>query len=72
MATRAHIMNDVTFKRQHEVNVKTKSMKPMRFRHEALRQKWHAVGCHGTEWRSLRTGSRSPYETCCLTDSQLA
>ncbi len=30
MATMALIMNDVTFKRQHEVNVKTKSMKPMR------------------------------------------
>jgi len=30
MATMALIMNDETFKRQHEVNVKTKSMKPMR------------------------------------------
>lgn len=30
MATMALIMNDVSFKRQHEVNVKTKSMKPMR------------------------------------------
>ncbi|WP_046234927.1 IS110 family transposase [Paenibacillus algorifonticola] len=30
MATMALIMNDVSFKRQHEVNVKMKSMKPMR------------------------------------------
>ncbi|AVV56282.1 hypothetical protein C7121_09055 [Paenibacillus glucanolyticus] len=30
MATMALIMNDVSFKRQHEMNVKTKSMKPMR------------------------------------------
>jgi transposase len=30
MATMALIMNDESFKRQHEVNVKTKSMKPMR------------------------------------------
>ncbi len=30
MATMTLIMNDDTFKRQHEVNVKTKSMKPMR------------------------------------------
>ncbi|WP_141505306.1 IS110 family transposase [Paenibacillus luteus] len=30
MATMALIMNDETFKRQHDVNVKTKSMKPMR------------------------------------------
>ncbi|WP_138756394.1 transposase [Paenibacillus sinopodophylli] len=30
MATMALIMNDVSFKRQHEVNVKMKNMKPMR------------------------------------------
>lgn len=30
MATIALIMNDVSFKRQHEVNEKTKNMKPMR------------------------------------------
>jgi transposase len=30
MATMALILNDEAFKRQHEVNVKTKSMKPMR------------------------------------------
>ncbi|SFB22891.1 Transposase IS116/IS110/IS902 family protein [Cohnella sp. OV330] len=30
MATMALIMNDEAFKRQHEMNVKTKSMKPMR------------------------------------------
>ncbi|SFB63047.1 Transposase IS116/IS110/IS902 family protein [Cohnella sp. OV330] len=30
MATMALIMNDESFKRQHEMNVKTKSMKPMR------------------------------------------
>jgi len=30
MATMALILNDVAFKRQHEMNVKTKNMKPMR------------------------------------------
>ncbi|MGG1638804.1 hypothetical protein [Paenibacillus sp. NRS-1760] len=30
IATIALIMNDETIKRQHEVNIKTKSMKPMR------------------------------------------
>jgi hypothetical protein len=30
MATMALIMNDISFKRQHEVNVKMKNMNPMR------------------------------------------
>ncbi|WP_369827190.1 hypothetical protein [Cohnella sp. CIP 111063] len=30
MATMALILNDEAFKQQHEMNVKTKSMKPMR------------------------------------------
>ncbi|WP_212758659.1 hypothetical protein, partial [Paenibacillus sinopodophylli] len=29
-------------------------------------------GCYGTERRSLRTESNLPYETSCLTASQLA